>query len=35
VRAFADGAGVVADAVGGYIEAVRAGAFPADGEAYE
>jgi 3-methyl-2-oxobutanoate hydroxymethyltransferase len=35
VRAFADGAGVVAGAVDGYIEAVRAGAFPAGGEAYE
>jgi 3-methyl-2-oxobutanoate hydroxymethyltransferase len=35
VRAFADGAGVVADAMGSYIEAVRAGTFPANGEAYE
>ncbi len=35
VRTFADGAGVVADAMGSYVKAVRAGAFPANEEAYE
>ena len=35
VRAFADGAGAIAGAVGSYVEAVRAGEFPAAAEAYE
>jgi len=35
VRAFADGADVVARAVGRYVEAVEAGEFPAAREAYE
>jgi len=35
VRPFADGAGSVGDAIGNYVEAVRAGAFPAAEETYE